>query len=102
MKERWSRASPDSSGWNDATLTRPRRSRTGTPPCEASTSTPSTRDLIVASGREDQRNGERNARRYNEQHEATVILTSHYMEDVAALCPRIIVIDQGRIVWDGA
>jgi len=41
-------------------------------------------------------------RRYNEQHEATVILTSHYMEDVAALCPRIIVIDQGHIVWDGA
>jgi len=41
-------------------------------------------------------------RRYNEQHGATVILTSHYMEDVAALCPRIIVIDQGRIVYDGA
>jgi ABC-2 type transport system ATP-binding protein len=41
-------------------------------------------------------------RRYNEQHGATVMLTSHYMEDVAALCPRIIVIDQGRIVWDGA
>ncbi len=40
-------------------------------------------------------------RRYNEQHGATVILTSHYMEDVAALCPRIIVIDQGRIAWDG-
>jgi ABC-2 type transport system ATP-binding protein len=40
-------------------------------------------------------------RRYNEQHGATVILTSHYMEDVAALCPRVIVIDHGRIVWDG-
>ncbi len=40
-------------------------------------------------------------RRYNEQYEATVILTSHYMEDVAALCPRIIVIDKGRLVWDG-
>jgi ABC-2 type transport system ATP-binding protein len=40
-------------------------------------------------------------RRYNEEHGATVILTSHYMEDVAALCPRIIVIDQGQIVWDG-
>jgi ABC-2 type transport system ATP-binding protein len=40
-------------------------------------------------------------RRYNEQHGATVILTSHYMEDVAALCPRIIVIDQRRIVYDG-
>jgi ABC-2 type transport system ATP-binding protein len=41
-------------------------------------------------------------RRYNEQHGATVILTSHYMEDVAALCPRIIVIDHGHIVYDGA
>jgi ABC-2 type transport system ATP-binding protein len=41
-------------------------------------------------------------RRYNEQHAATVILTSHYMEDVAALCPRVIVIDHGRLVWDGS
>jgi ABC-2 type transport system ATP-binding protein len=41
-------------------------------------------------------------RRYNERHGATVILTSHYMEDVAALCPRVIVIDHGRLVWDGA
>jgi ABC-2 type transport system ATP-binding protein len=41
-------------------------------------------------------------RRYNEQHGATVILTSHYMEDVAALCPRVIVIDHGRLVWDGS
>ena len=30
-----------------------------------------------------------------------MILTSHYMEDVAALCPRIIVIDKGRLVYDG-
>ncbi|HTU62762.1 MAG TPA: AAA family ATPase, partial [Polyangiales bacterium] len=41
-------------------------------------------------------------RRYNEQHGATVILTSHYMEDVAALCPRVIVIDHGHLVWDGS
>ena len=41
-------------------------------------------------------------RRYNERHGATVILTSHYMEDVAALCPRVIVIDHGRLVWDGS
>jgi ABC-2 type transport system ATP-binding protein len=41
-------------------------------------------------------------RRYNEEHGATVILTSHYMEDVAALCPRVIVINDGRLVWDGA
>ncbi len=40
-------------------------------------------------------------RRHNEAHGVTVILTSHYMEDVAALCPRVIAIDHGRLVWDG-
>ncbi len=39
---------------------------------------------------------------YNERFEATVLLTSHYMEDVAALCPRVIVIDRGRLIFDGA
>lgn len=39
---------------------------------------------------------------YNERHGATVILTSHYMDDVAALCPRVIVIDHGHLTWDGA
>ncbi len=38
---------------------------------------------------------------YNEQTGATVILTSHYMDDVAELCPRVIVIDQGTIRHDG-
>ncbi|HZU82935.1 MAG TPA: ATP-binding cassette domain-containing protein [Polyangiaceae bacterium] len=41
-------------------------------------------------------------RRYNEKHGATLILTSHYMEDVAHLCPRVIVIDRGKLVYDGA
>ncbi len=40
-------------------------------------------------------------RRYNQKHEATVILTSHYMDDVVALCPRIIVIDRGQLIHDG-
>ncbi len=40
-------------------------------------------------------------RRYNERHEATVLLTSHYMEDVAALCSRVIVIDDGALIYDG-
>jgi len=40
-------------------------------------------------------------RSYNERHDATVLLTSHYMEDVVALCPRVIVIDAGRIMYDG-
>ena len=34
-------------------------------------------------------------RDYNERHGATVLLTSHYMDDVVALCPRVIVIDKG-------
>jgi ABC-2 type transport system ATP-binding protein len=40
-------------------------------------------------------------RAYNERHEATVLLTSHYMEDVTALCPRVIVIDRGALIHDG-
>ncbi len=40
-------------------------------------------------------------RTYNEQTGATILLTSHYMDDVAALCPRVIVIDQGRLKHDG-
>jgi len=38
---------------------------------------------------------------YNERYGATVLLTSHYMEDVAALCPRVVVIDRGRLIYDG-
>jgi ABC-2 type transport system ATP-binding protein len=38
---------------------------------------------------------------YNEQTKATVLLTSHYMDDVAALCPRVIIIDRGRMKYDG-
>ncbi len=40
--------------------------------------------------------------RHNRQTGATIILTSHYMADVAALCRRIIVIDHGRILSDGS
>jgi ABC-2 type transport system ATP-binding protein len=40
-------------------------------------------------------------RDYNQRHDATVILTSHYMDDVVALCPRIIVIDAGTLIHDG-
>jgi ABC-2 type transport system ATP-binding protein len=40
-------------------------------------------------------------RRYNEQSEAAVLLTSHYMDDVVSLCPRVVVIDQGRLRYDG-
>jgi ABC-2 type transport system ATP-binding protein len=40
-------------------------------------------------------------RSYNERFGATVLLTSHYMEDVVQLCPRVIVIDRGRLIYDG-
>jgi ABC-2 type transport system ATP-binding protein len=40
-------------------------------------------------------------RAYNERFGATVILTSHYMEDVVQLCPRVVVIDRGRLIYDG-
>jgi ABC-2 type transport system ATP-binding protein len=38
---------------------------------------------------------------YNRRHGATVLLTSHYMADVEALCKRVIVIHHGRILFDG-
>jgi ABC-2 type transport system ATP-binding protein len=41
-------------------------------------------------------------KRYNEQYGATLLLTSHYMDDVAALCPRVVVIDKGHLSYDGA
>lgn len=40
-------------------------------------------------------------RRYNHEHGATLILTSHYMDDVLALCPRVVVIDKGLLSFDG-
>jgi ABC-2 type transport system ATP-binding protein len=39
---------------------------------------------------------------YSERFGATLILTSHDMDDVSALCPRIIVIDKGALSFDGA
>jgi ABC-2 type transport system ATP-binding protein len=38
---------------------------------------------------------------YNRRHGATVLLTSHYMADVEALCRRVIVIHHGRLLFDG-
>jgi len=38
---------------------------------------------------------------YNQRHNATVLLTSHYMADVEALCKRVIVIHHGRLLFDG-
>ncbi len=38
---------------------------------------------------------------YNRQNGVTVLLTSHYMADVMALCPRVILIHRGRLLYDG-
>jgi ABC-2 type transport system ATP-binding protein len=38
---------------------------------------------------------------YNRRHGAAVLLTSHYMADVQALCRRVVVIDKGAILYDG-
>jgi len=38
---------------------------------------------------------------YNQKFQATIILTSHYMDDVKELCSRVIIIDKGQIFFDG-
>ncbi|XHR28715.1 MAG: ATP-binding cassette domain-containing protein [Chthoniobacteraceae bacterium] len=38
---------------------------------------------------------------YNRDHRIVTMLTSHYMADIEALCPRVIIIDHGRIMFDG-
>ncbi|MDQ3814157.1 MAG: ATP-binding cassette domain-containing protein, partial [Armatimonadota bacterium] len=40
-------------------------------------------------------------RDYNARSAITVVLTSHYMADIEALCKRVIVIDEGRAIFDG-
>lgn len=38
---------------------------------------------------------------YNQRKNSTIILTSHYMDDVKQLCKRVIIIDRGTILFDG-
>jgi ABC-2 type transport system ATP-binding protein len=40
-------------------------------------------------------------RDFNERFRTTVILTSHYMDDVRELCKRVIIIDKGKMIYDG-
>lgn len=38
---------------------------------------------------------------YNGRYKATIMLTSHYMKDVEALCKRVIIINHGKLLYDG-
>jgi ABC-2 type transport system ATP-binding protein len=40
-------------------------------------------------------------REYNQLYQATVLLTSHYMADITALCQRVLLIYQGKLMYDG-
>ena len=40
-------------------------------------------------------------KKYNKEKKTTIILTSHYMDDIAELCKRIIIINTGKIIYDG-
>ena len=41
-------------------------------------------------------------RHYQQLRRITILLTSHYMKDVAALCRRVVIIAHGRIIYDGS
>lgn len=41
-------------------------------------------------------------REYNQRYQATVLLTSHYMADITALCKRVVLIYQGQLIYDGS
>jgi ABC-2 type transport system ATP-binding protein len=40
-------------------------------------------------------------RDYNARHGTTILLTSHYLADIEALCRRVLIIDHGRLFFDG-
>jgi ABC-2 type transport system ATP-binding protein len=41
-------------------------------------------------------------REYNRRHRVVTLLTSHYMQDIEELCERVILIDHGKIFFDGS
>ena len=49
-----------------------------------------------------QHNIQKFLKHYQEVRRITILLTSHYMKDVAALCRRVVVINHGKIVYDGS
>jgi ABC-2 type transport system ATP-binding protein len=49
-----------------------------------------------------QRNIQQFLKHYQEERQITILLTSHYMKDVSALCQRVVVIAQGGLQYDGS
>jgi ABC-2 type transport system ATP-binding protein len=49
-----------------------------------------------------QHNIQKFLRHYQQLRKITILLTSHYMKDVAALCRRVVIIAHGRIMYDGS
>lgn len=39
---------------------------------------------------------------YQQRRQTTILLTSHYMKDVAALCQRVVIVAGGRVEYDGS
>jgi ABC-2 type transport system ATP-binding protein len=49
-----------------------------------------------------QHNIQKFLKHYQEVRKISILLTSHYMKDVAALCKRVVIINHGQIIYDGS
>lgn len=41
-------------------------------------------------------------KKINKEEHVTILLTSHYMEDISELCERVIIINEGKVIYDDA
>ena len=49
-----------------------------------------------------QHNVQQFLKQYQQKQKVTILLTSHYMKDIAALCERVVIIAEGTIIYDGS
>ena len=49
-----------------------------------------------------QHNIQKFLKHYQQERQITIMLTSHYMKDIVALCQRVVIIAQGQIIYDGS